>query len=285
MPQPILITSGVQAREKILAIQQQGLKVGLVPTMGALHEGHTSLVDAARRECQFTVVSIFVNPAQFAPHEDLAKYPRTLDADLQLLAAHGADLVFCPTAQEMYGGNFDTYVTPGKIAEVLEGVVRPTHFRGVATVVLKLFNLLPADIAYFGQKDYQQSLVIRHLVADLNVPIEIRVCPIIRELDGLAKSSRNVYLSPDERRSAIVLSQAVQKAEEHVRMGERSAANIVRAMQTVIESVPGVQVNYIVVADPETLADVTTISGSAVALIAARVGNTRLIDNTILQVS
>jgi pantoate--beta-alanine ligase len=162
--------------------------------------------------------------------------------------------------------------------------VRPTHFRGVATVVLKLFNLLPANVAYFGQKDYQQSLVIRRLVADLNVPIEIHVCPIIREADGLAKSSRNVYLSPDERRRSLVISQAVQKAEELVRAGERSGANIVRAMQSLVESVPGVNVDYIVVADPETLANVSTITHSAVAMIAAKVGNTRLIDNTILQV-
>ena len=206
-----------------------GRKIGFVPTMGALHEGHLSLVRAAKAECDCTVVSIFVNPSQFGPNEDLAKYPRTLDADLALLAGCGADLVFAPSNDEVYRAGHATWVEVGSVAEPLEGAFRPGHFRGVATVVLKLLNMVQPDAAYFGQKDYQQALVIRRMAADLDVPVAIRVCPTVREPDGLAMSSRNRYLSPAARRRALVLWKSLQLAGKLVEEGQRDAARDRRA--------------------------------------------------------
>lgn len=247
--------------------------------MGALHEGHLSLVAASNRECDFTVVTIFVNPTQFAPHEDFAKYPRTLEADLEKLAAFKVDAVFAPSNEEMYPPGFSTYVEPPAAASPWEGECRPGHFRGVATVVLKLFHAVPADVAYFGHKDYQQSVVIRRMVEDLNLPIEIRVLPTVREPDGLAMSSRNVYLSPQERQRALALSRSLQLAEQSTTQGERSAKTLRERMLETLHSGGVTDIDYVAIVDPETLAPVDELTGPAVALIAARVGTTRLIDN------
>jgi pantoate--beta-alanine ligase len=251
--------------------------------MGALHEGHLSLVDASRRETAFTAATIFVNPAQFAPHEDFSRYPRTLEADLAALAGRGADLVFAPPTEEVYRAGHATFVEMGGVAEALEGRCRPGHFRGVATVVLKLFHLVRPDVAFFGRKDYQQALVVRQMVADLDLPIEIRVCPIVRERDGLALSSRNVYLSADERRRALSLHESLRLAERLVAEGERNAAKVTDRMRELLEAA-NARIDYAVLADPETLAEVGQVDGPAVALVAAWIGKTRLIDNRELLV-
>ncbi len=219
LPLPSVISELDSIHEAVQVAQAAGKRVGLVPTMGALHEGHLSLLDTARAECDLVVVTIFVNPMQFGPKEDLNRYPRDLDGDLRLLAGRGCKLVFAPSVDEMYPAGFDTSVDVGRLGSELEGEYRPDHFRGVATVVLKLFQIVPADVAYFGRKDYQQSLVVRQIVADLNVPIEIHVLPTVREADGLAMSSRNAYLSEDERRQALGISQSLTLAEQLARGG------------------------------------------------------------------
>jgi pantoate--beta-alanine ligase len=276
---PRVISDGTSLRETILAARAAGERVGLVPTMGALHEGHLSLVDAARTECDLTVVSIFVNPSQFSPAEDFNRYPRDLDRDLSLLERRGCDLVFAPSVEEMYGPGEATTIDVGPVAQALEGKSRPTHFRGVATVVMKLFQLAPADFAYFGQKDYQQTLVVRQMVADLNVPIDIRICPTVREPDGLAMSSRNAYLSCDERRSAASLSQSLLTAEQLVSQGERDVATIRTRMEEHLRRAGSVDVEYIAFVANGTVAPVTKVTGPTVVALAAKVGRTRLIDN------
>jgi pantoate--beta-alanine ligase len=269
-------------RAAVAAARRAGRSVGLVPTMGALHAGHLSLVDACRRECGQTVVSVFVNPTQFAPGEDFDRYPRPFAADLQLLTEREVDLVFAPSTQVMYPPGSTTQVDVGPVAEPLEGRFRPGHFRGVATVVLKLFHQVAPDVAFFGRKDYQQSLVVRRMTADLNLPIEIRVCPTIREADGLALSSRNVYLNATERRQALTLSRSLRLAKDLAAGGERNAATILHRMHALFAVEPDIRLDYIALADPDTLADLATIDADAVALIAARVGATRLIDNETL---
>ena len=251
----------------------------------ALHEGHLSLVRAAKGECDFAVVSIFVNPIQFGPNEDLSKYPRTLDADLALLAGCGTDLVFAPSADEVYRAGHATWVEVGSVAEPLEGAFRPGHFRGVATVVLKLLNMVQPDAAYFGQKDYQQALVIRRMAADLDVPVAIRVCPIVREPDGLAMSSRNRYLSPAARRRALVLWKSLQLAGKLVEEGQRDAGTIATRMRELIETAEDARIDYVALVDPETLQSVETIAGRSLAALAVKIENTRLIDNCLLVVS
>jgi pantoate--beta-alanine ligase len=277
-----LITTVSEARAWVLAARREGHTVGLVPTMGALHAGHMSLVTAARAECDRVVVSVFVNPTQFGPGEDYERYPRDLAADLELLRAAGADLVFAPEAAEMYRPGHSTFVEVDRVSRPLEGQHRPTHFRGVATIVLKLFQALPADRAYFGQKDYQQTLVVKRMAADLDVPIEIRVCPTVREPDGLALSSRNRYLSPDERRRALVLSRGLQAARDRVAAGERDAGQLLAELRGMFDAA-GVAPDYLALADPETLAEVSAIDGPTLLAVAARVGSTRLIDNVILR--
>jgi pantoate--beta-alanine ligase len=279
MGQPRVITDGQSLRDFVESERRAGRSVGLVPTMGALHEGHLSLVDAARSECDVSVATIFVNPTQFAPHEDFNKYPRDLPRDLAMLGERGCDVVFAPSVEEMYLPGHTTIVDVGSLGNVLEGEFRPTHFRGVATVVLKLFQLAPADRAYFGRKDYQQTLVIGRMAKDLNVPIDIRVCPIVREPDGLAMSSRNVYLSPDERRRALSLSQALRRAEEMAAGGEKSTAAIEREMCDVINRAGGVEVQYIAFVADGTVDAVETIAVPTTIALAALVGKTRLIDN------
>jgi pantoate--beta-alanine ligase len=253
--------------------------------MGALHAGHLSLVERSCADCGYTVVSIFVNPMQFGPHEDFARYPRDLEADLRALAAYPVDLVFVPSTETMYPPGSTTAVEVGSVAEKWEGACRPGHFRGVATVVLKLLNLVRPDVAYFGQKDYQQTVVVRRMVADLDVPVEIRVCPTVREADGLALSSRNVYLSPADREKALSLSRGLRRAEELVRGGQRDAAIVRQAVHDVLSSAAGVKADYVAVVDPQTLEEVRTVDQPTLVAVAARVGTTRLIDNTIVSPS
>jgi len=259
-----------------------GRRVGLVPTMGALHEGHLSLARCSQEECDATVATIFVNPTQFAPNEDLDKYPRVLNVDLEKLATCGVRWVFAPEPDAIYPPDYVTDVTVRGVAEPLEGEYRPGHFQGVATIVLKLFNMAGADVAYFGQKDYQQAAVIRRMAEDMNVPTEIRVCPTIREPDGLAMSSRNAYLDADARQRALVLIRSLRLAERMIAGGERDAATIHAAMKREIETAPGAKIEYIALADPETLAPIERIEGPVVAVLAVVIGGTRLIDNAVL---
>ena len=282
MPELRTITTAAEMQRETCALGAAGKAVGLVPTMGALHEGHLSLVRRARAECDAVIATIFVNPAQFGPQEDFSRYPRTVERDLELLAAEKCDLVFIPSNDEIYPAGFSTYVEPPAVAAPLEGKFRPGHFRGVATVVLKLLHLIPADVAYFGQKDYQQSLVIRHMVRDLNLPQKIAVCPIVREQDGLALSSRNRYLSSAERQQAQALSQSLRRAEQLAGSGERDAAAISAAMRRVLTAAGIERIDYATVADAQTLTELNTLDRPAVALVACHVGTTRLIDNCLL---
>ncbi len=277
-----VIMSAAAMQRHVREIQLSGRRVGVVPTMGALHSGHLSLVQEARRRSDYVVATIFVNPTQFAPHEDFTKYPRTLDADLSALSAAGCQAAFVPSAEEMYPRGATTTVDPPEVALPLEGVCRPGHFRGVATIVLKLFHLIPAEVACFGQKDFQQALVIRRMVADLNVPIEVVVCPTVREADGLALSSRNRYLSAAERERALALSRALRQAEQSIQAGETESNRIVSAMRETLAAAGITSIDYVALADPETLAECSRVEGKTVALIACRVGSTRLIDNCLL---
>jgi pantoate--beta-alanine ligase len=281
MTKPTVVTTAADLRATLGEVRRAGRSVGLIPTMGALHAGHLSLVEAARRSNDFAVATIFVNPAQFGPHEDYGRYPRTLEADLAALGAVGTDLVFAPSAEDVYGPRHATYVEVGDVAEPLEGRCRPGHFRGVATVVLKLFNMAMPKRAYFGQKDLQQTLVIRRMVADLDLPIEVRVRPTVREPDGLAMSSRNAYLTAADRERARSLYRALTKAAELVAAGERQAETVQAAMQSVLAGATD-RIDYAVLADAESLAPIEVIDRPVAALIAAFVGHTRLIDNHIL---
>jgi pantoate--beta-alanine ligase len=280
---PKLITSLSQLRDEVRTVRRDGKKIGLVPTMGALHEGHLSLVRASRDDCDLTVVSIYVNPSQFGPNEDYAKYPRTLTKDLDLLTGV-ADIVFTPTNEEMYPEGYATWVSVGTVSQPLEGICRPDHFRGVATIVLKLLNMVQSDVAYFGQKDFQQTVVVRRMAADLNVPTMICVCPIVREDDGLAMSSRNRYLSPAARQRALVLSKSLQQAAALVAQGERDASKIAAEMQKTIETAEDARIDYIALVDPDTLQPVRTLTGQTLAALAVNIENTRLIDNCVLEV-
>ena len=273
-----VVASAAEIQAAVLAAKCAGESVGFVPTMGALHEGHLSLVDASLAECDRTVVSIFVNPTQFAPGEDMEKYPRPLAQDLRLLEEHGAWRAFVPTVSEMYPPGFDSYVEIGSVAAPLEGAARPTHFRGVATVVLKLFQMVPADRAYFGRKDYQQTLVVRQLIEDFNLPIDLRICPTVREPDGLAMSSRNAYLNPIERQRAASIWQSILLAERMHLAGERAVAPIRDAMRAQLAAT-GVEAEYIAFLADGTVREVSTIAAPTVVTLAARVGRTRLIDN------
>jgi len=256
--------------------------VGLVPTMGYLHQGHISLVQAARRECSAVIASIFVNPTQFGPGEDLATYPRDLAHDLALLDQAGADLVWTPSPEVMYPPGYQTWVTVDEITLGLEGGRRPGHFKGVTTVVAKLFNATRPDRAYFGQKDAQQAAVIRRMTRDLSYPIEIVVCPIVREPDGLAMSSRNTYLNPDERRAATVLNRALTAANQAFDAGQRNADDLRAIMVSTIEAEPLAKLQYVSCADPETLQEIEGPVTRALLSMAVFVGKTRLIDNRVL---
>jgi pantoate--beta-alanine ligase len=274
-----LFTEGKALREFVDIMRREGCSIGFAPTMGALHAGHLSLIDAGRLECDVVVASVFVNPTQFAPHEDFDKYPRNLANDTALLASRGCDAVFAPRVGDMFPADFSTFVDVGPITRVLEGEYRPTHFRGVATVVLKLLQIVPADRAYFGRKDYQQTLVIRKMVDDLNVSAEVRVCPIVREADGLAMSSRNAYLSPDERRQAPALYRSLRLASELAAGGERRVSVIDSKMRGLLQQTGGIEVQYIAFVADGTVTPVDIISGPTTVALAAQLGKTRLIDN------
>ncbi len=280
---PRLVTQVAELREQLAPLRRQGKRIGFVPTMGALHQGHLSLVRTSKEECDLTVVSIYVNPTQFGPKEDFARYPRTMEADMEALARLGAEVVFAPTDDQMYPPGFSTWVEVHSVAEPLEGACRPGHFRGVATVVLKLFNMVQPHVAYFGQKDYQQVLVIRRMVADLNVPVQLRMCPTVREADGLAMSSRNKYLSSEGRKHAVVLWKSLQRAGELVAQGCRNPQEIIEQMRQLILSVPGATIDYIALVDPDTLEPVTEVVGRTLAALAVRIEGTRLIDNHLLE--
>jgi pantoate--beta-alanine ligase len=271
-----------ELRQHMREARRQHLSVGLVPTMGALHEGHLSLIRAARARNDFVVVSIFVNPTQFGPHEDLERYPRPFDDDLRRCAEMGVDLVFAPAIEVLYPPGFRTWVEVTGLQDVLEGASRPGHFRGVATVVLKLFNLIGPDRAYFGQKDAQQVRVVQQMVRDLDVPVEVVVAPTVRELDGLALSSRNRYLEPDQRAAATVLSQALFEAAQQVRRGERDPAALTRRLAERIGSTPGAALDYAVCVDADTFAPAVSLDRPALLAVAVRFGSTRLIDNVPL---
>jgi pantoate--beta-alanine ligase len=257
--------------------------LGLAPTMGYLHQGHISLAQTARSECASVAASIFVNPSQFGPNEDLASYPRDLQRDLELLEQAGVDLVWTPTVEEMYPNGYQTWVTVEELSKPLEGQMRPSHFRGVTTVVAKLFNAVQPDRAYFGQKDAQQASVIRQMVRDLNFNVQIVVCPIVREADGLAMSSRNIYLNPMERQAATVLFRALSSAQQAYTQGERQAGGLRQIVQQAIEAEPLAKLQYISCANPLTLQEIPgKVQGPALLSIAVFIGKTRLIDNLLL---
>lgn len=276
-----MIETAAGVRAEVRRLQQSGLRVGVVPTMGALHEGHLSLVKRAKQRCDKVVTTIFVNPTQFGPNEDFDRYPRTLESDLRLLREVDCDYVFVPSQSEMYPAGFSTNVEPPAVARRWEGECRPGHFRGVCTVVLKLLNMIPADVAIFGQKDFQQAAVIQQMVRDLNVATQIELGPTIREPDGLAMSSRNRYLSPAERERALALSQGLLEAQRAIEAGERRAASVASLIQDILR--PRVDtIDYVAIADAETLEPVDTITANTVILLAAKVGTTRLIDNCLI---
>lgn len=270
-------------REQINEWKRQGLSIGYVPTMGYLHEGHRSLIEAARANNDKVVVSIFVNPMQFAPSEDLDSYPRDLEKDAKMCEDAGVDLIFHPEPSEMYNDGFCSYVDMNGLTTELCGKTRPTHFRGVQTVVLKFFNIIKPDRAYFGQKDAQQLAVIKRMVADLNVDVEIIGCPIIRESDGLAKSSRNTYLNPDERKAALILSKSLKLGRELIESGETDSKAVIKAISDNINTEPLAKIDYVNVVDFGTITPVDKIGKSVLVAIAVYIGKTRLIDNFIIE--
>ena len=283
LPRSLLITADfAELRRRVAAARHAGQLIGCVPTMGALHAGHISLMQQARTECDFVIATLFVNPKQFGPQEDLQKYPRPFEADCDKCRAAGVDLLFRPDVQSMYPADFATFVTVDGLTANWEGAVRPTHFRGVTTIVAKLLNLTQPDKAYFGQKDFQQQAIIRRMCHDLDMPTEIVTCPTVRDPDGLALSSRNVYLNPSERASGLSLHRALCLARDKVRSGETNLAAIRLAMRAEMEQTPGVAVDYATIADPDSLVELSEPQPRMVALVAARVGPTRLIDNLLI---
>jgi pantoate--beta-alanine ligase len=277
-----VLRSIAEIRLRLERERGRNARIALVPTMGALHEGHLALVDAARRRADVVVMSVFVNPLQFGPNEDLARYPRDLPRDQDLAQRRGVDLLFAPAADEMYRGDGGTRVVAGEAATRWEGAVRPGHFDGVLTVVAKLFHIIEPDVAIFGQKDIQQVTLIRSMVRDLDCSVELEIVATVREADGLAMSSRNVYLSTTERRDALVLSRALDAAQAASQTGERSAARIRQIIDAAFAAVPAVRPDYIAIVDPDRLAPVDTVRSGTIVAVAARVGATRLIDNAIL---
>lgn len=263
--------------------KEMGQAIGFVPTMGYLHEGHLSLIRKARKETDLVVISIFVNPTQFGPREDYKRYPRDLERDVRLSRDAGVDVIFYPSVRQMYPRGFVTYVNVEDLTCVLCGRSRPGHFRGVATVVTKLFNIVKPHIAYFGRKDAQQAIVIKRMAKDLNMDLRVKVLPIVREPDGLAMSSRNKYLSPSQRRQALALSQALQKAEVMVKSGELDAKKVKSAIRKMIEKKKSARIDYVSIVEPETLKELRRIEKKALMALAVWVGRTRLIDNVVLK--
>lgn len=279
----IAVTTIQEVREQVAQWKREGLTVGLVPTMGFLHEGHASLVDKARSMCGKVVASDFVNPTQFGPNEDLEAYPRDFDRDCALLEEHGCDLVFHPSVEEMYAPNAATYVEIlDEMPKQLCGKTRPIHFRGVCTVVSKLFNIVQPDYAFFGQKDAQQLAIIRRMVRDLSFGVQIVACPIVRESDGLARSSRNTYLNPEERQAALCLSRAVFAGQAAAEQGERDAKAVLKRMTDIIEAEPLARIDYVSAVDGETMLPVDKLTDGVLVAMAVYIGKTRLIDNFIV---
>lgn len=276
-----VIETKAELKAQVAEWREQGLSVGLVPTMGYLHEGHQSLIATAANNVDRIVVSDFVNPIQFGPNEDYDNYPRDLEHDIAVASEKGAHVIFHPSVEEMYGSNHNTYVTMEKLGDTLCGAVRPIHFKGVCTVVTKLINIVEPDMAFFGQKDAQQLAIIKRMVADLDMRVQVVGCPIVREDDGLAKSSRNTYLSADEREAALCLSRAVFAGQELVENGERNAAAVKSAMRDIIDAEPLSKIDYVEIVDGVTMQPVQHIEGAILCAIAVYIGNTRLIDNFI----
>ncbi len=269
-------------RNLVKAARSQGKKIGLVPTMGALHIGHISLIEAAVKRCGFVVVSIFVNPTQFGPGEDFEKYPRPLDADLEICKKAGIDVVFAPAQEQMYGAENLTWINVEKLTEQLCGQSRPVHFRGVTTVCAKLFNIVEPDIAFFGQKDGQQAIVIKRMVADLNMPLEIAICPTIREPDGLAVSSRNKYLTKQQKKDATLIYKSLQKCRQMIDAGVTGSETIIAEMHKILSRTPSIKIEYISIVDAGTLQTTDLIARQVLAAVAVRIGSARLIDNILV---
>lgn len=266
-------------RSLVKTARSDGKKVGMVPTMGALHIGHISLIEVAVEECDFVIVSIFVNPTQFVPGEDFEKYPRPLETDLNICRKAGVDVVFAPTHGQMYPVENLTWVNVEKLTEPLCGKFRPGHFRGVTTVCTKLFNIVAPDIAYFGQKDAQQAIVIRRMVADLNMPLEIVICPTVRKPDGLAVSSRNKYLTEQQKKDAANIYKSLQKCRRMIDAGVTETTEIINGMSKILQHIPSIEIEYISVVDAETLRNIDQIAGKVLAAVAVKIGPARLIDN------
>jgi pantoate--beta-alanine ligase len=278
-----VVTKIGRMREVSRGARTAGRRIGLVPTMGALHEGHLSLVRRARQVSDVVILSVFVNPAQFAPEEDLERYPRDLTRDAELAAKEGVEFVFAPSVAEMYPEGYDTYVEVQGLSGILCGASRPTHFRGVTTVVMKLFQIVCPDVAIFGAKDFQQAVVVRRMARDLNLGVEIHVAPTVREDDGLALSSRNAYLSAEERKAATVLRRSLDEAERLFSSGERTASGLEAAVRKVLDAEPLAEVEYASVVHAASLEPVERLEEATLVAVAARIGGTRLIDNTVLE--
>lgn len=272
-------------RSMVKAARSKGKKIGLVPTMGALHIGHISLIETAVKKCDFVVVSIFVNPTQFGPDEDFEKYPKPIDDDLQICRKAGVDVIFAPTGKEMYPAENITWVNVGKLTEPLCGRFRPGHFRGVTTVCAKLFNIIAPDITYFGQKDAQQVIVIKRMVADLNMPLKVVVCPTVRESTGLAVSSRNQYLTEQQKKDAVFIYKSLQKCKDMIEAGDTDTKTIIDEMCKILSHAPSLKIEYIDIVDAQTLQNLERIGGEVLAAVAVRIGMARLIDNILVDVS
>jgi len=269
-------------RNLVKAARSEGKKIGLVPTMGALHVGHVSLIEAAVKDCDFVAVSIFVNPTQFGPGEDFEKYPRPMDADLEICRKAGVDIVFAPEPDQMYPTENVTWVTVEKLTEQLCGRSRPGHFRGVTTVCAKLFNIVAPDVAYFGQKDGQQAIVIRRMAADLNMPLEIAICPTVREPNGLAVSSRNQYLTEQQKQDAANIYKSLHECRRMIETGTTETRQIVAEMQKILQQIPSIEIEYVSIVDAETLESIEEIAGKVLAAVAVKIGPARLIDNILV---
>jgi len=277
------VSEAIQSiRSLIRAARDNGKYIGLVPTMGALHIGHISLIEAAKKKCDYVVVSIFVNPTQFVPGEDFEKYPRPFEDDLDICQKAGVDAVFAPSPEQMYPIENITWVNVGKITETLCGQFRPGHFQGVTTICSKLFNIVAPDFAFFGQKDAQQAIVIKRMVADLNMPLEIVVCPTVRESNGLAISSRNKYLSEQQKKDAANIYKSLQKCHQMIDTGAKDVSEIIYEMRKILQQVPSIEIEYISIVDADTLQNIDHITGKVLIAVAVQMGPARLIDNILL---
>jgi len=277
-----VVTTIEAVREHVAAARKNGKKIGLVPTMGAFHLGHIALIERAVKDCDFVVVSIFVNPTQFGPGEDFQEYPRSFDADLDICRKSGVDLVFAPSTDQMYASENLTWVNVEKLTEPLCGRFRPAHFRGVTTVCAKLFNIVQPDVAFFGQKDAQQAIVIKRMVADLNMPLKIVLCPTVRDPDGLALSSRNKYLTQQQRKDATLIYKSLQKCREMIQAGLTNTEEIIPRMRSILNQAASINIEYVSIVDAETLQNLDHITGKILAAVAVKIGSARLIDNILV---